>query len=206
MRSYIGAKTRLFLCRPTARVYHYGRLSSTPIADAAYRTQAFLIDHQPVVELVVMLGLYMRVWGASFRVSAIDEEGQGRRLSVHVPCHPHSCQLYHRRSLLRPPAIQRAHTGPARPGLGLVQAVSSLYLAKHYFRNDTLYKAGFQTMGVLNLASVITVCVTGSPQWHRVLVKCLLSSYWFTYFRWLIRAILKYHLLFSGTLKCRTPR
>lgn len=47
-------------------------------------------------------------------------------------------------------------------------------------------------MGVMNIVSSITGFVTGSPQWYRVLVKCV---DWFTYFRWLLRAIFKYRIL-----------
>ena len=156
------------------------------------RTQAFLINHQPVVELVVMLGLYIGVWGASFRylLSAKKAKAAGhpyKSLVIHILVSFIIVGRYYVLRLFRMPIPGRLD-GP----LGIVQVASSLYLAKHTPSNDTLFKAGFQAMGVMNLVSVLTVFVTGSPQWYRVLVKCI---DWFTYFRWLFRAILKYRIL-----------
>jgi hypothetical protein len=156
------------------------------------RTQAFLIDHQPVVELVVMLGLYARVWGASFRYLLSTKKAKAagypyKSLVIHILVSFIIVGRYYVLQLFSVPIAGRLDQA-----LGLVQAVGSLHLAKHTPNNDTMFKAGFQAMGVMNLVSVIAVFVTGSPQWYRVLVKCV---DWFTYFRWLLRAIRDYRIL-----------
>lgn len=156
------------------------------------RTRAFMIDNQPVVELAFMLGLYIRVWGASFRylLSMKKTKAAGypyRCLVIHILVSFIIVGRYYILQLFSTPI-----PGRLDKALGLAQVISSLYLAKHTPNTDTLFKAGFQVMGVMNLMAIITVFVTGSPRWHRVLVKCV---DWFIYFRWLLRAILKYRIL-----------
>jgi hypothetical protein len=137
------------------------------------RTQAFLIDHQPVVELVVMVGLYVKVQGSSFRY-LLSKKG------IKVAGYSHKSLVFHilvsfiivgRYYVLR--LFSVPIPGRLDLGLGLAQVASSFYLAKHTPRRHAIYRAGFQAMSVMNLVSVIAAFVTGSPQWHRVLVKCV---------------------------------
>lgn len=156
------------------------------------RTQAFLIDHQPVVELVVMFCLYVKLQGSSFRylLSTKRTKAAGyphKSLVLHILVSFIIAGRYYVLRLFSVPMPGRLDLA-----LGLVQVASSFYLAKHTPSHDTLFRAGFQAMSVMNLVSVIAAFVTGSPQWHRVLVKCV---DWFTYFRWLLRAIRNYRIL-----------
>ena len=163
-----------------------------PLQTQLTRAQAFLIDNQPVVELVVMLGLYARVWSASFQYLLSTKKAKAagypyRTLVIHIIASFTFVGRYYVLQLFSVPI-----PGRVDQALSLIQTISSLYLAKHTPNNDKLFKAGFQSMGVMNILSIIFIFATGSPQWHRVLVKCV---DWFTYFRWILRAIRKHRIL-----------
>jgi hypothetical protein len=154
--------------------------------------QAFLIQHQPVVELLVMLGLYINAQSSTYQFVLSTKRAKVagypyKPLVFHILISVIIVGRYYIIQLFSVPIPRRLDLA-----LELAQVASSFYMAKHTPSHDTLFKAGFQTMGAMNLVSVIITFVTGSPQWHRVMVKCV---DWFTYFRLIIRAIRNHHLL-----------
>jgi hypothetical protein len=153
--------------------------------------QEFLIEQQPVVEFLVMLGLYIKVQGSTFRYLLSTKRAKAAG-------YPYQLLVFH--ILVNLIVVSRYYIlqlfGVPTPGrldlaLGLAQVVSSFYLAKKRAKGDVMYTAGFQTMTAMNLASVIMTFMADSPRWYRVMIK---SFDWFTYFRLIITAIRSYQL------------
>jgi hypothetical protein len=152
----------------------------------------FLVQHQPVLELFVMLSLYIIAQGSTFQYVRSTNRAKAaglpyKPLIVHIFITFIIVGRYYILQLFSMPT-------PGRFDLALhsAQVATSFILIKYSRRNETYYKAAFQTMSIMNLVSLIIILVTGSPQWHRVLVKCM---DWFTYFRLITKAIMKYNLV-----------
>ena len=155
------------------------------------RTQAFFADHQPVLELIIMFGLYSKIMGPAVRYLFSTKRAKAiglppTSLILHILVSFIIVGRYYVLQLSSAPVPGRLDLA-----LGLVQAVSSFNLTKHNSSRDTLHRAAFLAMAAMNLVAVVTASVTGSPQWHRVLAKCV---DWFTYYRWVQIVILKYHI------------
>lgn len=156
------------------------------------KTQQFLVHHQPVAELVIMLVLYAGVQNSAVRYlrSAKRAKAAGyiyNYLLVHIVTSFIIASRYYILQLFGLPMPNSLDLV-----LGLIQTITSLCLAKYTPAHDTLYKSSFQAMGVMNLVSVVATFATGSPKCHRIFVKCV---DWFTYFRWLLIAMRKTHVL-----------
>lgn len=125
------------------------------------RTQAFLIDHQPVVKLVVMFSLYVKESGSAFRYLLSPKRVKAggylyKSFIIHILVSHMIVSRYYVLQLFSVPIPGRLDLA-----LGLVQAASSFYTAKHTMRNDTMFRGRFQVMSAMNLVSIITAFVTG---------------------------------------------
>ena len=166
-------------------------LTSRQLQTQLTEAQAFLIQHQPVVELLGTLGLYIYAQGSTvqYLLSAKKAQAVGyprMPLVFHILVSFIIVARYYIRQLFSVPIPDRLDLA-----LELAQVASAFYISKHGLA-DTLSKASFKTMTAMNLVSLIITFVTGSPQWHRIMVK---SFDWFSYFRLTIRGIRKYRLL-----------
>lgn len=153
----------------------------------------FLDTHHALLELVFMLGMYSRFATRTVQYMLSPKLARAahyppKTLAVHIAASFLIAARYNVRQLSAAPTPDRLDQA-----LIVAQLSTSFHLATTVHSSDILYKSSFQGMVVMNVISATLAIATGSPQWHRVFVRCV---DWFAYYRWLVVAIRK-HKLFS---------
>ncbi|KAL1864492.1 hypothetical protein VTK73DRAFT_5863 [Phialemonium thermophilum] len=164
----------------------------SPLPSSWREAQVFGKQHQPALELGVMLLLYSTLWSNAFKYLFSGKKARAggywyHPLMLHIPLSFFLAGRFYVRRLYGAPSMDRLDLA-----IGLVDVVSVLALIKYSPMTDPLYRGSFHTMALLTLAAAVAGYATASPAWYGALVGCI---DWFIYFRMLLGAIFKYRIL-----------